>query len=317
MILHNFFVKTLKPKLLTGKNFLIFLSRRAQSDTILRVAASLSYTSLIALVPLLAIGLAVFSAFPAFSNMREQLQTLILQNVMPNIGQEINVYFNSFVSATAKLTAVGIAGIVVTAILLLSTIENSLNFIFKVYKPRSIKTKITLYWTVITLGPLLFGTGFSLRGYIFALQKFMPETLVSSQMFFSTVIPSIFTILSLVLLYVMVPNKKVGIGHAFVGAILATALFYILRQAFAAFLISTNTYNVLYGALAIVPIMLVWLYLNWVVVIFGAALTAALDEFFETTPVKQRELKVFDYQTPHRNKKNKHFSKKFLPKEQK
>ena len=218
MFLNNLSGKAIKSKAEILKDFLIFLTQRAKSDTILRVASSLSYTSLIALVPLLAIGLAIFSAFPVFSEVREQLQTLLLQNVVPDLEEEVSQYFDAFVSATAKLTTVGVIGIAVTAILLLSTIENSLNFIFKVYKARSIKTKITLYWTVITLGPLLLGTGFSMRGYVYALQKFMPETLLSTEVFFSAVLPSLFTILALVLLYVLVPNKKVNIWHAFIGA---------------------------------------------------------------------------------------------------
>ena len=319
MFLNNHVCKKLYDQALTLKKFLIFLAARAKSDTILRVASSLSYTSLIALVPLLAIGLAIFSAFPVFSEVREQLQTVLLQNVVPNMKAEISQYFTDFISATAKLTTVGVIGIVVTAILLLSTIENSLNFIFKVYKARSIKTKITLYWTVITLGPLLLGTGFSMRGYVYALEKFMPEALLSSEVFFSAIFPSLFTILALVLLYVLVPNKKVNIWHAFVGATVSMFLFYILRKAFGAFLASTNTYSILYGALAIIPIMLIWLYLVWVVVIFGAVITAAIGEFKEQ-PVemeKPKELKVFDYSRKPQNRKNKYYAKKFLLKEQK
>lgn len=315
MFLNNSFYKSLIAKAQTGKEFILFLAQRAKADTILRVASSLSYTSLIALVPLIAIGLAIFSAFPVFSEVREQLQAMLLQNVVPDLEEEVSQYFSDFISATAKLTTVGVVGIAVTAILLLSTIENSLNFIFKVYKARSIKTKITLYWTVITLGPLLLGTGFSMRGYVYALQKFMPETLVNTEVFFSAVLPSLFTTLALMLLYVLVPNKKVGIWHAFIGAFAAMIMFYILRKSFGSFLISTNTYNVLYGALAIIPIMLVWLYLIWAVVIFGAVITAALDEFAELP--QNKELRVFDYSQHRTGKKNRHYVKKFLPKEQK
>ena len=132
MFMNNSFYNSLKAKANTCKEFIIFLAQRAKADTILRVASSLSYTSLIALVPLIAIGLAIFSAFPVFSEVREQLQSLLLQNVVPDLEEEVSQYFSDFVSATAKLTTVGVVGIAVTAILLLSTIENSLNFIFKV-----------------------------------------------------------------------------------------------------------------------------------------------------------------------------------------
>ena len=270
---------SLKQNLSDIKNFVVFLRQRIQTDNILRVASSLSYTSLIALVPFIAIGLAIFSAFPVFSDMRQQLQETLIHNLVPSIGQEVTTYINEFISATAKLTAVGVIGIAVTAVLLLSTIENSFNYIFKVYKPRSIKTKITLYWTVITLGPLLYGAGFSMRGYFFALQKLMPEDFGAGRLF--EILPTIFTLLALMMMYILVPNKKVRFWNAFWGAFCALIGFYIMRKFFGTFIASSVAYTTLYGALAAIPLLLVWLYLNWAVVIFGAAITAALDEYHE------------------------------------
>lgn len=310
--LSNRLFESLKSGAFKLKSFLLFLTRRAQSDMIFRVSSSLSYTSLIAIVPLIAVGLAIFSVFPVFSEVRVQFQEMLLKNFVPNTEQEIALYFNQFVSATAKLTTAGVIGIVITAILLLSTIENSLNFIFKVYKPRNIRTKITLYWTVITLGPLLLGTGFSMRGYVFALQKFMPDYFISAEVFFSTILPSILTILSLVILYVLVPNKKVRISNALAGALVASVLFYVIRRIFALVISFDTVYTTVYGALAIIPIMLIWLYLIWVVVIFGAIVTAALGEFREGRETIENQ----QIERPQR-KKHKYNAKKFLPKEQK
>ncbi len=310
--LSNRLYEILKSRALSLKSFVVFLAKRAQSDMILRVSSSLSYTSLIAIVPLIAVGLAIFSVFPVFSEIRTQFQETLLKNFVPNTEQEIILYFNQFISATAKLTTVGVIGIVITAILLLSTIENSLNFIFKVYKPRNIRTKITLYWTVITLGPLLLGTGFSMRGYVFALQKFMPDYFINAEVFFSTILPSILTIISLVILYVLVPNKKVKISNALAGALIASLLFYIIRRIFALVISFDTVYTTLYGALAIIPIMLIWLYLIWVVVIFGAVVTAALGEYREGKEIPDNQPRPQFY-----HKKNKRYVKKFLPKEQK
>lgn len=272
-------ISSLKQKISQTKEFIFFLRSRIQTDNILRVASSLSYTSLIALVPFIAIGLAIFSAFPVFSDMREQLQETLVHNLVPSIGNEVATYINEFVSATAKLTAVGVVGIAITAVLLLSTIENSFNYIFKVYKPRSIKTKITLYWTIITLGPLLYGAGFSMRGYFFALQKLMPQDFGANYMF--AFLPTFFTLLALMMMYILVPNKKVRFWNAFWGAVCALVGFYIMRKIFGTFIASSAAYTTLYGALAAIPLLLVWLYLNWAVVIFGATVTAALDERWE------------------------------------
>ena len=112
----------LKKAAAESRDFLVFLAQRARNDTILRVSSSLSYTSLIALVPLLAIALAIFSAFPVFADVREQLQEVLLKNFIPSIGEEISSYFDQFINATAKLTTVGVVGLAVTAILLLSKI---------------------------------------------------------------------------------------------------------------------------------------------------------------------------------------------------
>lgn len=290
-----------------------FVALRIQTDNILRVASSLSYTSLIALVPLIAIGLAVFSAFPVFNEIRMQLQDTIVQNLVPSISEEISQYFNEFISATAKLTTVGVIGIAVTAILLLSTIENSFNYIFKVYKPRSIKTKITLYWTIITLGPLLYGVGFSLRGYFYTLQKLMPNN-IGTDYFLSSILPSILSLGAIMLVYILVPNKKVKFVHAFVGAVIASIAFYIMRKFFGAFIASSVAYTTLYGALAAIPVLLVWLYFTWAVVIFGAAITAALGEYKENETEKNIENTSAKH---HYYQKRKNYQKKFLQKEHK
>ncbi len=300
----------------TLKNFLIFLVRRAKNDTIFRVSSSLSYTSLIAIVPLFVIGLAIFSAFPGFITIKTQFQDFILKNFVPDIGQEISQYFVSFLSASAQITTIGVVGLAVTSIMLLSTIENSLNFIFKVYKPRNIKTKITLYWTVITLGPILLGAAFSLRSYLFTLQSLMPEG-ISNSMYLSQMIPNLITMLVLVMVYVLVPNKKVKISNAFVGAFIAVLLFWVLRKSFGILVIENATYKTLYGALAALPVFLIWMYLAWSVVIFGAVVTAALEEYQAFEDEKAEENKRLAEKTPLAKIKKVKNIKKLLQKEQK
>ena len=300
----------------TLKNFLIFLVRRAKNDTIFRVSSSLSYTSLIAIVPLFVIGLAIFSAFPGFTTIKGQFQDFILKNFVPDIGQEISQYFVSFLNASAQVTTIGVVGLAVTSIMLLSTIENSFNFIFKVYKPRNIKTKITLYWTVITLGPILLGAAFSLRSYLFTLQNLMPEG-IGKSMYFSQMIPSLITMLVLVMVYVLVPNKKVKISNAFVGAFIAVLLFGVLRKSFGILVIENATYKTLYGALAALPVFLIWMYLAWSVVIFGAVVTAALEEYQAIEDEKAEENKRLEEKTPLAKIKKVKNIKKLLQKEQK
>lgn len=261
-----------------SKSFLIFLANRIRGDTVLRVASSLSYTSLIALVPLFAIALAIFAAFPGFSGVREQVQSFLLSSLAPNIEVDISDYFNQFVGATAKLSTFGVVGIAITSILLLSTIENSLNFIFKVHKPRRFTTKVTLYWTIITLGPLLLGAAFSVRGF-FSIPNLMPSELGWLEVLVGDLVPTFLTLLCLMAVYILVPNKKVGVLNSFWGALVSVLMFGILRKGFAFFVLKSATYKTLYGALAVLPVFLVWMYAAWAVVILGAVLTASLDEF--------------------------------------
>ena len=239
----------------------------------------MSYTSLIALVPVLAIALAIFSAFPVFSEIRQQVQDFIVSYAVPDAGADISVYFNEFINATAKLTTIGVIGIALTAILLLSTIENSFNFIFKVSRPRRITTKITLYWTVITLGPLLLGTAFSLKGYV-AFNDVL-QSVPKLSVVLGSVLPFVLTWVVLTGVYIFVPNKKVGFLNALLGALVAMFLFWVLRNGFSFFMLKNNVYKTLYGAVAVVPLMLIWMYLYWAAVIFGAVVTAAVQEYRE------------------------------------
>lgn len=282
------------------KDFSYFLVKRAQNDTILRVASSLSYTSLIAMVPVLAIALAIFSAFPVFNDVRQQVQEIIINNVVPDAGQDINMYFTQFINAAAKLTTIGVIGIILTAILLLSTIENSFNFIFKVTRPRRFTTKITLYWTIITLGPLLLGVAFSMKGYV-AFSDVL-QSIPELNVMLGTILPFLLTWLVLTSVYVFVPNKRVGFLNAVAGAFVALCLFWLLRNGFSLFFVKNSTYKTLYGAVAAVPMMLIWMYLYWAAVIFGAVFTAALEEYRQLDRRSLNKI-IVSGQPNHRGKK--------------
>ena len=257
----------------------------------MRVASSLSYTSLLAIVPLFIIIISIFSAFPVFENLKEPIQEWLANILAPTVEQEFREYFTELSDVSGKFTTAGIIGLAIISILLLSTIENSLNFIFKVTRPRRFTTKLTLYWTVITLGPLLLGTAFSMRGYFYTLQQFMPENLIDNPLFLQ-ILPSLMTMLMLILVYVLVPNKKVSIISACVGALVAVILFSFLRQTFTFIIMKSATYQLIYGTLAVIPILLVWMYLAWAVVIFGAVITAALDEFRTLNHVQLKKILI-------------------------
>ena len=262
-----------------GKMFAGSLWQRTDDAMVLRVASSLSYTTLLAVVPFIAVALAIFAELKIFADVSSQVQDFLFQYFVPDIGQNIPHYIRQFVSATSKLKALGIAGLAVTAFLMLYTIESSFNFIFDVKKRRKIVTRICLYAAILIICPLLLGLAFSIKGYLLTLKYFHPEEIIGYGIFAGFILPNLMTILVMMLSYYLVPNRKVKCKNAFIGACVAFLMMYVLRFGFGYFLALNVTYKTLYGALAAVPLMLVWMYSWWAVVMFGAVVTATCEEF--------------------------------------
>ena len=261
--------------------FVKYVAVRTKQDRLLRIAASLSYTTLIALVPLLAIAVAIFTAFPVFSNAREELQGFVFDNLLlPETGKVVQQYLLQFVGATGKLTTVGVAGLVLTAIIMLTTIESAFNVIFRVTRPRPVITRVLVYWTSLTLGPLLLGASFSLSGYLFALRKLVDKKAFAvADSFLTEMTPAFLLAVAFMLLYMTIPYRSVKLKNAAVGGIAAAFLFGVLRSSFGLFAANAATYQTLYGAMAVLPMFLIWMYMSWAVVLAGAVITAALPEW--------------------------------------
>jgi membrane protein len=265
---------------LPAVNFLIYVYERGQRDQFLRVAASLSYTSLLALVPLLAIAVATFSAFPAFAGARGSLENFISQSMVPNAGQSVHIYLQQFINATGKLTTVGVVGLGVTAILMLTTIETAFNAIYRVAQPRPIVASVLVYWAVITLGPMLLGASLSISGSLTAYRDAIAgATPQSVSLLVRAMTSVVFSTLFFTVLFQMIPNRPVAWRDAAIGGAVSAVLFVALRNGFSQFLVNSDTYRTLYGALAVIPLFLVSMYLSWAVVLFGGVMTAALPEW--------------------------------------
>ena len=259
--------------------FAKYLFNRVQNAMILRSAAALSYTTLLAVVPFIAVILAVFAIFPTFADMRAQVQEALIRYVMPDMIHNVQNYITGFVGAAGKLTTIGLGGIVLTAVFMLSTIEDSFNFIFQIKRRRKITTKIYGYAFIILVCPILIGSALYLKGYLFTIRYLNPENIIGYSWVATNILPHLPTLLCLMFAYVLVPNKKVRYKNAFYGALFASVAMFILRIGFSYFLALNVTYKTLYGALATVPMLLIWMYLWWNVVLSGAILTAALEDF--------------------------------------
>ena len=253
---------------------------RFREDECLRIAASLSYTTALSLVPLLAISFAIFAAFPAFEGVQQQLQNYVFDNFVPSTGEVVSNYLNTFTEKTGGMTTVGIVGLGGTAIMLLATIESALNSIFHVQAKRSVSSRLLIFWALLTMGPLMVGASLSISTYFYALTTWV-GTVPSNGLatwIGSYFLPNFIMMTALTFAYTFVPNRSVSLINGLIGGLVAGVLFATLKKLFGLFISNFPSYETIYGVLATIPIFLIWMFLTWSVVLLGAVLTSALEE---------------------------------------
>lgn len=257
--------------------FLGYVARRFADDRCPRMAAGLGYTSLLAVVPLTAIAFSMLAAFPVFEGMRERFQDILFANLLPQSAEAMREYFSQFVAKSAALSAVGIVGLAFTAVLLLGTIEADMNAIFRVTRPRRLAARLLVFWAVITLGPLLLGASFSLSTYLFAAGEWLGVDDPAGPI--AQAAPTVIIVVMLTFFYLVIPNRPVRLSASLLGGVVAGLMFSGLRELFGWYVSNFPAYQTIYGALSVIPIFLVWLYLSWIVVLLGAVLAASLTEW--------------------------------------
>jgi membrane protein len=251
-------------------DFCLAVVQRFREERATQTAGSLAYTSLLSLVPLLTVALAVASAFPVFDHAVEALQSFLFENALPDAPgiDAVIEQVDSFARNAGRLTAIGIIGFMVTAVMLMLTIDNALNRIFRVERRRSLLQNVFIYWAILTLAPVLIGVSLS-----------MTTVALAASVGSVYLLPFAFTCAALALLYGIVPARRVEVRHAIIGGVLAGFGFELAKRAFALYLQQVPTYTLIYGAFATIPIFLVWLYVSWVVVLGGAVFTAMLPAY--------------------------------------
>lgn len=258
--------------------FTRYLLRRYSQDRCLQMAAGLSYSSLLALVPLLAIALGLLAAFPAFDEARESLREMLFQAIPPDQAARANEHLDSFLRNAAKLTAPGIVGLAVTALLLLSNINTSINTIWRVHQERPLVLRLLVYWALLTLGPILLGASLSITSYAFATVH-ATGTLETFSIPLTRLLAILLATLGCAVFYIVVPNRPVSLPAGLAGGFLAAILLEILKYGFGLYVGQVPSYQAVYGALSALPIFLIWMYLAWAVILLGAQLAAALPEW--------------------------------------
>lgn len=270
----------------TFGRFVLTVSRRYVRDRCPRVAGALAFTTVLAIVPLTAVGFAVLSIFPVFESWMVTVQSFVYGNFVPAAGEAVSRYLQQFAANAGRLTVWGLVFLFVTAVMLIATIEETFNDIWHVRRKRKLVRRLVSYWAVITLGPVLLGLSLSITSYIGSLPFFaQAQTFIGMRRVMLGVTPIAFELTAFVLLYTVVPNCPVRPRHALAGAVLATVLFEVAKRTFGAFIVSFSTYRAIYGAVAALPVFLIWIYLTWVIALLGAQVTAALPHW-RATPAK-------------------------------
>jgi membrane protein len=246
-----------------------------------QVAGSLTFTTVLSIVPLITVAFAIFTAFPIFSSFRDALQGFLADRLMPpSVNAQIFAYLNEFTSKAKALTTAGMTVLIVTSIITMMTIESALNVIWRVRKPRPLGQRLLTYWAVLTLAPVIFGVSLSVSTYLLT-QSVSQVTgalhLMPLAKQWALSLASIpITALGFALLYVYVPNCRVEWRDALIGGVSAALAFEVTKRGFGLYIRHFPTYTAVYGTFAIIPIFLIWVYLSWFITLFGATLTSAL-----------------------------------------
>lgn len=251
------------------------LRARFREDRLGVTASSLTFTTIISLVPLLTVMLAVFSAFPMFATFQVALQKYFLQALVPeNIASQVLRELNRFAAQAKGVGTVGLVLLFFTALALMLTIDRTLNGIWRVRKPRPIAQRVLVYWAAVTLGPLVLGASLSLTSYAISASKGLVGVLPGGVSVVLEAFEFVLLAASLAGLFHYVPNTHVRWRHALAGGACSTLGFELAKKLLGWYLATVPTYSVMYGALATVPIFLVWMYLAWVIVLLGAVIAA-------------------------------------------
>lgn len=283
---HRYKLK-LPPFALLSLNFFHHLTARISHDRLTVSAGYMAYITLLSLVPLVTVLLTALSGFPAFSGVGIVIQEFVIQNFVPAAGDAVKGALNEFVANTGKMTAVGGAFLFVAAIMLISAIDKSLNYIWRVQEKRRVVFSFSMYWMVLTLGPLLVGTSIAATSYITSLKLIESEAVTGLYTHLLGWLPIMLSFSAFLGLYLLVPNKKIYFRHALCGALVAGLLFELSKKGFALYITQFPSYQMIYGALAAVPILFVWVYLCWCIVLLGAEITASLGERVQWDPSSQ------------------------------
>ena len=257
------------------KNTALTLRERFNEDHLGLTASSLTFTTIISIVPLFTVALAIFSVFPMFAKMQNGLQQLLVDSLIPdNIARQVLSYLGQFASKASKIGWVGAAAFLVSALMLILTIDGKLNEIWRVRTTRHLARRIIVYWTLLTLGPLLLAVSLTISSYLLSASKGWVSVLPDSLSVILSIFQFAVLACGMAAMYRFVPNTHVRWSHALLGGTFVAIGIELAKRVLAWYLVQVPTFSAVYGAFATVPILLIWVYVAWVIVLLGAVVAA-------------------------------------------
>ncbi len=254
-----------------------FAFKQIEEQQLLTISASLTFTTVLAMVPMLAVVLSLFTAFPLFQEFRIALEEFLTHSLMPpTVSENIMEYLNQFALQASRLTTIGGAFLVVTSILLIMTIDQTLNDIWQVTRQRPLPQRALVYWAVLTLGPVVTGASLWATSYLARESMGLVGDIPGLLGLLISFLPLIVTGIGFTGLFLVVPNRRVLWRDAAIGGFGAAGVLEIMKQGFAYYLTQFPTYTVIYGTFATLPIFLLWIYLSWLAILMGAVTAASL-----------------------------------------
>jgi len=251
------------------------LRQRFREDRLGLTAGSLTFTTLISLVPLVTVMLALFTVFPMFAKFQVSLEKYFLQALVPDsIAKPVLGALTQFASKSNRLGTFGLVLLLFTALALMLTIDRTLNNIWRVRTPRPIAQRVLVYWAAMTLGPLLLGVSLTMTSYAISAGKGFVGTMPGGVSFLLNIIEFVLLSGAMASLFHYVPNTVVEWRHAWAGGIFVAVGIELAKRGLGIYLAGVPTYSTVYGAFATAPILLIWIYLSWVVVLLGAVIAA-------------------------------------------
>lgn len=270
------------------RSFLVLLFSRFMANNSLQNAGAMTYTTLLSLVPLMAVVFALFSFFPIGDTIQAGIQQFVFSNFVPASGDVLQSYFDGFTRKAAKMTGTSFVFLILVALMLMASVDRAFNTIWRVKRKRGTMKMFMVYWSVLSLGPMLIALSIAVTSYIVSLPLISEASGHESISRLFTLTPVLVSSFAFMLLYAVIPNRTVPLKHAFSGGLVAAVLFEIAKRTFAFYVTNFPTYEAIYGALATVPIFLVWLYISWLITLLGAEFTYCLS-------IYRRQKKHFEW----------------------